>query len=93
MSYFGVQIGINNFATFEGIGERPTIKRIESTSINGANIIFSEPMLDNDYIRNSEKYVFDGGLTVLSVSDVDVDTVKLVTSDQTPGTIYNLTIG
>jgi hypothetical protein len=93
VSYVEAEIGDDNTATFEAIGERPTIKSVEATSINGVNVIFSEPMLDNDYIRNPLKYVFDGGLTVLSVADVNSDTVSLITSSQTPGVIYNLTIG
>ncbi|MGW8177440.1 MAG: hypothetical protein ACWGQW_01370 [bacterium] len=79
--------------SFVGSGELPTVLRVEAVGLNRADVVFSEPMLDNAAIRNPAKYVFSGGLLVLGVLDVDVDTVKLITSDQTPGAFYNLTIG
>jgi hypothetical protein len=83
---------LGNTTSIVGVGDAPTILQIEAISQNQANVKFSEPMLDNAAIRNVDSYSFDGGLTVISVLDVDVDTVKLVTSDQTPGTVYVLTI-
>ena len=81
-----------NFAVLTGVGVRPTILRVVPVAIDLVDIVFSEPMLDNAAIRNADKYSFDGGLSVLAVQSLISDTVRLVTSDQTPGALYNLTI-
>jgi len=82
----------NNSGTFVGIGIDPEVMRVESTGLNRADVIFTEAMEDNAAIREASRYAFDGGLSVLAVLDVVGDTVKLVTSDQTPGQLYTLTI-
>lgn len=81
-----------NSDTFVGVGVAPTLESVQAVSANRVDVNFNEPMTDNADIRNIAKYSFDGGLSVLSVLEVDGATVKLVTSDQTPGTLYNLTI-
>jgi len=81
-----------NSGGFTGVGVAPTLSSVQSISENRVDVIFNEPMTDNADIRNPAKYNFDGGLSVLSVLEVDSDTVKLVTSDQTPGTLYTLTV-
>lgn len=77
---------------FVGIGTTPTVARVEAISQNRVDVVFSEAMASNADIREASRYTWDSGLLTLSVLDVVSDTVKLVTSDQTPGTLYNLTI-
>jgi hypothetical protein len=79
-------------ATFAGAGVAPEIASVAAVGLNRVDVQFTEPMHDNAAIRDPSRYTFDGGLTVLSVLDVVGDTVKLVTSDQTPGQLYTLTI-
>jgi len=81
-----------NVASFTGLGIAPTIAGLQAISANLVDVIFSENMLDNDAIRDFTKYTFDNGLTVSAVMSVDGNTVRLVTSDQTPGLVYTLTI-
>lgn len=83
---------IADTADFTGIGVRPTIKSVVAQSANRVDVIFSEPMFDNDAIRDADRYVFDNGLTVTSVLEVSGDTVKLATTDQVAGLLYTLTI-
>lgn len=84
---------LGNTTSFIGEGERPTIVSIKATSVNKVEITFSEPMLDNDAIRDISNYIFDNGLTTISVLNVDSNKVELVTSDQLPGIVYNLEVG
>jgi hypothetical protein len=79
-------------ASFTGDGDTPTVKLLIPQGANRVDVVFNEPMEDNTDIRNPAKYSFDNGLTVVSVLEFDNDTVKLATSDQTPGTLYTLTI-
>ncbi len=81
-----------SIVTFTGQGLAPAIIQVQAISLNRVDIKFNGRMLDNSDIRNPAKYAFTGGLTVLSVLDVDGDTVQLVTSDQAPDTVYTLTI-
>jgi hypothetical protein len=84
---------VGKSADFSGVGTAPTVVSVAAVGTNRVDVKFSEPMLDDGGdIRDPGRYSFDGGLTVLSVLDVVGDTVKLVTSDQTPGQLYNLTI-
>ena len=80
-------------AGFTGQGQAPTVLRLVAQSANRIDVVFSEPMTDNADIRDPGNYVFDGGLSVLDVLEVDGDTVKLVTSDQNPDQLYTVTIG
>jgi len=82
----------NNSDTFAGVGEYPEVLQLISQSSNRIDVVFTEAMKDNADIRNASKYAFDNGLLVLNVLDVDGDTVKLVTSDQSPGIAYTLTL-
>lgn len=84
--------GAHTTATFTGLGTPPSVKEIHAISQNRVDVIFSEPMLDNADIRNPAKYTWSGGLSTLSVLDVLSDTVSLVTSDQTPNTLYDLSV-
>ena len=85
----------SGFATvaFTGEGLAPTVASVIAISENRIDIVFTEAMLDNADARNPLTYAFNNGLTVLSVLDVDNDTVKLVTSDQVPNLLYTVTIG
>ena len=90
---FGMNVADgDNSAAFAGVGIPPTVASVEAVSANLVNVVFSEDMADNADIRDASNYSFSGGLSVISVLDVSGDTVQLVTSDQTPGTLYNLTI-
>lgn len=82
----------NNTISFTGKGEKPTVLRLETISPNRVDVIFSEPMLDNEDIKNLVNYSFDNGLNILEILEVDGDRVKLVTTDQDPGVLYTLTI-
>lgn len=82
-----------SIVSFTGQGVNPTVVSVAGVDQNLVEIKFSENMLDNVPIRDPANYAFDGGLTVTAVLDVVGDTVRLVTSDQTPGLLYNLVIG
>lgn len=81
-----------NSGVFFGVGIEPTVIRAVAISQNRLDVVFSEKMADNVEIRNASRYTVDNGLTVLEVLEVDGDTVKLVTTDQIPQTLYTLTI-
>lgn len=81
-----------NSQSYTGIGIIPVVDSVVAISENRIDVIFSENMTLNDDIKNPAKYSFDNGLSVLSVLEVMADTVKLVTSDQVPGTLYTLTV-
>ncbi len=80
-------------AAFTGIGDAPELKSVVAVSSTRVDVIYNEIMKDNADIRDPSKYVWNNGLTTLSVLDFDVDTVKLVTSEQVEGLLYQLTIG
>ncbi len=89
----GVPIGVGaGSIAYTGVGVDPTIDSVAATGVNGVEVKFSEAMDDNVAIRDAARYTFDNGLNVLSVSDVDNDTVTLVTDDQIPGLLYTLTV-
>lgn len=88
----GDNIGELNSAAFVGKGDAPTITQVQAIGTNRVDVKFSESMLGNADIRDASRYSFNNGLTVLEVLQVSGDTVKLLTSDQTPGTLYTLTI-
>lgn len=83
---------LGDTAAFTGVGVNPLVDRVEAVGRNRADIIFSEPMRSNSDIFEASRYTWDNGLVTLEVLEVVGNTVKLVTSDQTPGTLYNLTI-
>lgn len=83
---------INNNYDYYGIGVEPYVLSVKPISVNRVDVIFSENMFDNKNIRDASNYSFDNGLIVLNVLDLDGDTIKLVTSDQTPGVLYTLTV-
>jgi hypothetical protein len=69
----------------------PTVTKA-STDITFTNVLvtFSEPVTDTALA--AANYSMDQGITVSSVSRVDLQTVKLVTSKMTENMTYNLTI-
>ncbi len=75
-----------------GVGDVPGIARVEAIGPNRIDVVFTEIMADTPEIRDASKYTFDNGLNVLNVLDVIGERVQLVTDDQTPGTLYTLTI-
>ncbi len=90
---FGINVAAgDSSALYAGIGINPKVARVVAVSQNRVDVIFTERMLDNSDIRNIGNYSFTGGLSVVSVLDVVDDTVQLVTTDQTPGAVYELTI-
>lgn len=93
LNRFGIALNPSgDSGVYTGAGEFPTISEVRAISQNRVDVKFSEPMLDTAEIRNASNYSFTGGLLVTSVLDVVGDTVQLVTSDQTPGQVYTLTI-
>lgn len=82
-----------NSGSLTGIGDPPGLLRVVPISENRSDVVFDEPMSDNADIRDVARYTWDNGLATISVLDVLPDgTVQLVTSDQTPGTLYTLTV-
>jgi hypothetical protein len=77
---------------FAGVGLAPQISLVSAVGPNRVDVKFTEPMLDNGAIRNVANYVFDNGLIVTSVLEVEKDTVKLATTTQVSGLLYTLTI-
>jgi hypothetical protein len=86
-------------AAFTGKGAAPEVLRIVPISSTRVDVVFNEPMRDNADIRDPANYVWDptlpagDGIETISVLDFDTDTVQLVTSPQTEGVLYTLTIG
>jgi hypothetical protein len=78
--------------TYAGEGDAPTLLRVEPVSSTRVDLVFSEAMRDNATIRDPAQYVWDNGLTTLAVLEIESDTVKLVTTEQTEGLLYSLTI-
>lgn len=78
--------------SYTGEGTPPIIKQIIAVSTNRADVVFTELMLDNAQMRDPAQYVWDNGLTTIQVLEVAGNTARLVTSDQTPGVLYTLTI-
>ena len=89
---FNTMDGAANTQPFVGVGEAPVIASVVGVSRNRADVVFSETMKDNADIREASRYTWDNGLQTLDVLDVAGDTVQLVTSDQTPGVLYTLTV-
>jgi hypothetical protein len=81
-----------NMKTFVSIAINPTIKHVEVISDTRIDVVFTENMKYNNAIINKERYSIDNGLSILSVLEMDVDRVKLVTTQQIPGVLYTLTI-
>ncbi len=77
---------------FTGVGVKPTLLRVEAVSKTRADVVFSELMRDNADIRNVASYVWNLGLATIAVLAVNGDTVKLVTSEQDPDVLYQLTV-
>jgi hypothetical protein len=81
-----------NMKTFVSIAINPTIKHVEVISDTRIDVVFTENMKYNNSIIDKERYSIDNGLSILSVLEMDVDRVKLVTTQQIPGVLYTLTI-
>ena len=80
-------------AAFTGVGVAPELFDVLSLSSTRVDVVFSENMKDNADIRNPNKYVWDNGLLTLSVLALEGTTVKLATTEQVEGLVYQLTIG
>jgi len=78
--------------TYTGEGDAPTLLQVKPVSSTRVDLVFSETMRDTPEIRDPAQYVWDNGLTTLAVLELDGDTVKLVTTEQTEGLLYALTI-
>lgn len=75
-----------------GLGESPTVSLVLATAKDQVYVYFSENMKDNSSIRDTDNYIWDGGLQTIEVENVLGNIVVLKTSDQSEGTLYNLTI-
>lgn len=80
-------------AAFTGAGDAPLLLQIVPVSKTRVDVIFNETMKDNADIRDPSNYVWNNGLVTLSVLDFTVDTLRIVTTEQTEGLLYQLTIG
>ncbi|MEO7297125.1 MAG: hypothetical protein ABI042_00965 [Verrucomicrobiota bacterium] len=70
---------------------KPTIQiAYGSFTSNEVNVVYSESV--DDTVINTANYSLSGGLTISSVDRTSVSSVRLNTSDQTPGTTYTLTV-
>ncbi len=81
-----------NSDSFTGLGILPVVLYVQAITKNIVDVVFSEAMTDNSSIRDKTNYSFDNGLSVLSIIEMEVNKVRLRTSDQVPGTLYTLTI-
>lgn len=81
-----------NSASFTGIGDSPTLDRAISVGQNRIDLVFSEPIRDNEQSRDVSRYSADNGLTFLSVLDIEGEVVKLVSSNQVSDTVYTVTV-
>lgn len=81
-----------NSSSFTGVGNIPVLTRAVAVGQNRMDLVFSEPIRDNAQSRDVSRYTADGGLSFLTVLAVDGDTVKLTTTDQTPGQNYTVTV-
>ena len=79
-------------ATLNVDGVIPTIASVTgSINFNSVYVVFSEPM-KLDQLANKANYALSGGLTVSSVVALDATTARLLTSKQSAGTRYTVTI-
>ena len=85
---------------FVGIGEKPTLVRVEAIGENRVDLIFSEPMRDNADIRNVANYQWEtipdsppDDISTVAVLAIEESTVKLVTTKQMPDVQYRVTVG
>ena len=76
---------------FDGIGVAPSLVLAFALSPTLVEVRFSEPILDYGDVRNVAAWLFDLGLSVLSVVSVGTDSVTLQTSAQAEGQLYTLT--
>ncbi len=88
-----------NTDLFTGIGVKPTLLRVEAAGKTRVDVVFSESMRDNADIRDVNKFEWEtvpdsplDDITTLAILAVEEDVVKLVTSEQTPGILYELTV-
>lgn len=82
-----------NSGSFVGEGAIPLLFSVQSVSSTLIDVIFNENMYQNFAIMNPNNYIFDGDLVVLKIVSVKGNTVRLQTTEQTPGQIYTLQIG
>ncbi len=72
--------------------KKPTVFLVDGDdSLTSATVTFSEEVKAPS-ATTASNYSFGGGLTVSSATQVNARTVKLVTSKQTEGTAYTLTV-
>ena len=84
--------GDHNSGTFIAVGTLPTLVRAVPIGTNRLDLVFSKPIRDSAAVRDEIHYSATGGLTIVKVLDVELETIKLATSDQLPGAAYTITI-
>lgn len=71
---------------------KPTlVDVVGSDSYNQVTVVFSEPVTEST-ANKASNYTVDGGLTVSSATVLGPNRVRLATSQQTPGTVYKVTV-
>ena len=86
-----IDVSLNKY-TFVGLGGKPYVKRVEAVADNLVKVVFSERMKNNPDLRNPSKYAFNNGLIVIAVQSIEDDAVILLTSEQDPNLVYDLTV-
>lgn len=77
---------------FSGMGVFPKVKVAIATTAIDVVITFTEPVAGDTLVLNPNTFTFNNGLTVIDVEEIGPDFIHLRTSEQTPGTLYQLTI-
>lgn len=77
--------------TFQGYNTPPTVLMARSLDARLLEVIFSEAVSEGDAL-DSANYSIDNGLLVISSSRVTPSVYHLVTSRQTTGVVYTVTV-
>lgn len=77
---------------FTGIGVGPKVAHVQAISANRVDVHLDEAIQVSADALNPAKYTWSGGLTTVAVLGVFGSVVSLVTSDQTAGAVYTLTV-
>lgn len=78
--------------SYAGLGSSPIVELVLATSKTEAVVQFDEAILDNSAARDISNFIWDNGLSTVSVKSVIGNEITLQTTEQTPGELYNLTV-
>jgi len=83
----------NNSYAFTGVTEAPDVLHVIPLSLTTMRVTFTKYMAQNQDLYNPANYVWTSGLTTLRIDEDTNSSVILTTTEQTPGAIYELTVG